>query len=124
MKTLLLLLIIFATTSCTHSINSITVPAKIKFNTDDISNQGLRGTPSSLRAVAYEFCIPSNQTTVEELQAIDPSIVLYPKSRGRINCSDAETLAIGNTHQAQWKSVLFELASQHYIAAIHETVFE
>jgi hypothetical protein len=124
MKTLSLLLLIFATTSCAHPINPISVAAKIKFNTDDINNQGLRGTPSSLRAVAYEFCIPSDQTTHEKLQAIDPSVAFYPRSRGRINCSDAETLVIGNTHQAQWKSVLFELSSQDYIAAIRETVFE
>jgi hypothetical protein len=124
MKTLPLLLLIMATASCTYDTSPQANPTKIKFSMDSINDQGLRGTPRSLRAVSYEFCIPDNATTVQQLQAIDPSVKLYPGSSGRINCSEAEILAIGHTHQAQWKSILFDLSSQDYIAEIQETFFE
>lgn len=123
-KGLSFLFLIAVAPGCTYNKEPQEKLTKINFETDNINPQGLTGNSASLRSVSYEFCIPKNAAIAKQVKAIDPSIQLYDKARGRINCSDTETLAIGNTHQSHWKIVLLNLSSQDYIIEIQETFFE
>ena len=124
MKALSVLFLIAAASGCTYNNAPQEKLTKINFETDNINPQGLTGNSASLRSVSYEFCIPKDADIAKQVKVIDPSVQLYDKTRGRINCSDTETLAIGNTHQSQWKIVLLNLSSQDYIIEIQETFFE
>ncbi|NJL46105.1 MAG: hypothetical protein HC922_11165 [Leptolyngbyaceae cyanobacterium SM2_3_12] len=55
---------------------------------------------------------------------IDPSLTLYPDSPGRIGCTEAQTLAIGNTHQANARLMLMELANLDYVERIQRVDWE
>jgi hypothetical protein len=123
-KGLSILFLIAATSGCTYNKAPQEKLTKINFETDNINPQGLTGNSASLRSVSYEFCIPKNADIAKRVKVIDPSVQLYDKTPGRINCSGTETLAIGNTHQSQWKVVLINLSSQDYIIEIQETFFE
>lgn len=123
-KGLSILFLIAATSGCIYNKAPQEKLTKINFETDNINPQGLTGNSASLRSVSYEFCIPKDANIAKQVKAIDPSVQLYDKTPGRINCSGTETLAIGNTHQSQWKVVLINLSSQDYIIEIQETFFE
>jgi hypothetical protein len=123
-KGLSFLFLIAVASGCTYNNAPQKKITKINFETDNINPQGLTGNSASLRSVSYEFCIPKNTDIAKRVKAIDPSVQLYNKTPGRINCSGNETLAIGNTHQSQWKAVLINLSSQDYIIEIQETFFE
>jgi hypothetical protein len=97
---------------------------KIKFPLDNINPDGLRGSPDALVAVSYEFCVPANERVYQEVLRIDPSVKFTPGSRGRIGCTQNQTLSIGQTHQAHWRDILKELSSQAYVAEIRECFFE
>jgi hypothetical protein len=118
------ILLIITQTNCSLNMNMQAKPAKIIFNINDINSQGLRGNETSMRSVSYEFCIPTDKDIARKIKKIDPSLKLYTRARGRINCNNIETLAIGNTHQSQWETILLNLSSQEYIYEIHETFFE
>ena len=124
MKGLSFLFLIAAASGCTYNKTPQEKLTKINFKTDNINPQGLTGNSPSLRSISYEFCIPKNAGIAKRVKAIDPSVQLYDKTPGRINCSGTETLAIGNTHQSQWNVVLLNLSSQDYIVEIQETFFE
>lgn len=98
--------------------------AKIKFEVDNIRPDGLRGPSDGLVSVAYEFCVPANEQAYEEVRRIDPSIKIYPGSRGRIGCGKDETLCIGSTHQPRWREVLKRLSALSYISEIRECFYE
>jgi len=97
---------------------------KITFRLDNIHPDGLRGPTDGLTSVAYEFCVPANTETYAAVRKIDPSVKIYPASRGRIRCSDQQALCIGETHQPNWRHILLTLAAQPYIAEIRECYFE
>jgi hypothetical protein len=118
------LLLITVVTGCTSLPTAQIKSSKIKFDTDSINTLGLRGVPTSLRSVSYEFCIPNNDVMAKQVRAIDSSAQLHKQARGRINCSASEILTIGNTQQAQWQSVLLDLSALEYIVEIRETFFE
>ena len=92
---------------------------KISFNIDTIDANGLVGLPQSQRSLMYEFCIPSDTTHAIEIHHIDPTIQLS-RSRGRIGCHPNEYLAIGNTHNPQWREILFAIARLDYVRQINE----
>lgn len=98
--------------------------AKIKFPLDNINADGLRGPPGGLVAVAYEFCVPKDEITHQEVQQIDPSLKIYVRSPGRIGCTGNQSLAIGETNQARWREVLRELSLLNYVDEIRECFFE
>lgn len=98
--------------------------AKIRFDLSRLNDRGLRGPPDGLRAVDYEFCIPSGETYVKEIKAIDPSATVYSRSRGRIGCAEDQSLVIGNTHQPGFRKILGELAARPYVMRIDESFFE
>jgi hypothetical protein len=97
---------------------------KITFRLDQLNQDGLYGPPDGLRALHYEFCIPGDGAHEAQVRDIDPTIQVFPKSRGRIGCTAGEYLCVGSTHQPNFKTVLFKLASLPYIKRINQAFFE
>lgn len=115
--------------SCASSMADATVPdaggsAKIDFDLDALNEDGLYGPVDGLRALHYEFCIPSADRYVKEVRAIDPSAETYRESPGRAGCTDEEYLVIGSTHQHDFRSVLVRLADLPYVKRIYPAHFE
>jgi len=98
--------------------------AKISFDLDMLNADGLYGPPDGLRALDYEFCLPLTKPELDAAQTIDPSLQLYPASAGRIGCTADQVLAIGNTHQANHRLILLELANLPYIERIDPVYWE
>ncbi len=98
--------------------------SKISFNLGQLNDEGLYGPPSGLRALDYEFCIPADPTFEAQIKAIDPTIVVFAGSKGRVGCAQGEKLCIGNTHQPEFKTVLLKLASLPYVKQIKQSFFE
>jgi hypothetical protein len=98
--------------------------SKIKFNLSKIDKDGLVGPENGKRAVAYEFCIPGGETSVKEVQGIDPTIEITRGARGRVGCTPEQALAIGSTHQKNFADVLTKLSMLPYVKEIREAVFE
>jgi hypothetical protein len=55
--------------------------------------------------------VPNDLAAIETVQSIDPTLMIYPQSPGRIGCDETEVLAIGETHQPNYRDVLINLAS-------------
>lgn len=88
---------------------------KIEFSLANIDNNGLIGPENGKRSQAYEFCIPPEKKS--EVLAIDPSLQ-FSNSPGRIKCSQPELLCLGETHQSNWRPILFNLARLDYVTKI------
>ncbi|MCU0501898.1 MAG: hypothetical protein MUC51_09055 [Anaerolineae bacterium] len=100
------------------------VSPKINFDTSAINSAGLQGPPGGQVSVSYEFCIPGTPQAIAEVQRIDPTVHCTAGSRGRIGCTPAQALCIGDTHQATWMKVLNDLAALPYIERIDRSYFE
>jgi hypothetical protein len=98
--------------------------SKITFSLGQINQDGLCGTTGGLRALHYEFCIPGDGAHEARVREIDPTIQVFHKSRGRIGCTAGEHLCIGSTHQPDFKTVLFKLASLPFVKRIDQAYFE
>lgn len=96
----------------------------VTFDVERINENGLIGPPDGLRSVMYEFCVPSDSARVAAVRAIDPSLEVYPASRGRIGCTDEQVLCIGHTHQPAWKETLERLAALDFVTRIDESFME
>ena len=101
-----------------------TVSPKINFDTSAINSEGLQGPPGGQVSVSYEFCIPGTPQAIAEVQRIDPTAQCRMGSRGRIGCTPAQALCIGDTHQADWAKVLNDLAALPTIERIDRSYFE
>ena len=77
-----------------------------------------------LRAVHDEYCIPNGRAHEAGVRSIDPTAQFMRGSPGRIGCSNAQILVLGNTHQPNYWQVLFRIAGLSYVARIAETPFE
>ncbi|MEM1123562.1 MAG: hypothetical protein AAGJ18_24195 [Bacteroidota bacterium] len=97
---------------------------KIGFDVNAIDKEGLVGEANSKVALNYEFCIPANNSYVNEVRQIDPSLQFHKKSKGRIACSKAEWLCIGNSHQEYARMKIQRLAELPFIKRIERTYFE
>lgn len=97
---------------------------KISFDLGQLNSEGLYGPPDGRRALDYEFCIPADPACEAQVKAIDPTILIYYGSKGRIGCSKEEYLCIGNTHKPEFKKVLLTLAGLPYIKQINQCFFE
>ncbi|PSR17338.1 hypothetical protein C8255_13145 [filamentous cyanobacterium CCP3] len=97
---------------------------KIAFDLSTLDENGLYGPPSGKRSLDYEFCIPVGDAYAQAVGAIDPSVQLFPQSLGRIDCGEGEILAIGNTNQADYDTILIELANLDYIERIQPVDWE
>lgn len=97
---------------------------KIRFDVNKLNAQGMYGQPDSLRVLSYEFCIPDNIDYVSEVMAIDPTLVVYKQSPGRIGCTDNEYLCIGDTATDSYLEILQNLTKLEYVKEIREAFFE
>jgi len=97
---------------------------KVKFRTDDIRPDGLRGPPGGRVSVAFEFCVPADAGVYHELRRIDAGLVIEPASPGRIGCGDTQALVTGETGHAGWRDTLKALSGLDYVEEIRECQFE
>jgi hypothetical protein len=97
---------------------------KITLDLSTLDDRGLRGSPSGLRSMSYEFCIPANERYAAEVQRIDPTLELMRGSRGRIGCTKSQYLCVGQTSQRGYRQVLERLAELDYTSRIVESTFE
>jgi hypothetical protein len=96
--------------------------SKMNFEFSKLYKNGLikkRGT-----SLAYEFCIPNNETYIDKIKEIDESISIYKSGSGRIGCSNNEILCIGETHNKDYKRILTQIAELEYVKSINESFFE
>ena len=96
----------------------------IRFDLSQLNDDGLYGPPDGLRALDYEFCIPSGEEYARKVKAIDPSANIYARSPGRIGCTEDQSLVIGNTRQPDFRTILKALAAQPYVTRIDQSFFE
>ena len=97
---------------------------KIRFDLSTLNEDGLRGPPDGFRSLTYEFCIPAEQSCLDEVTRIDPTAQSTIGSHGRIHCPPDRHLVMGNTHQTNFRVVLFRLAGLTYVERIEESFFE
>ncbi len=99
-------------------------PDKIHFDLNLLNSDGLRGQLDGLTTLSYEFCIPDNIDSVDQVMAIDPTLVVYKHSSGRVQCDDKQYLAMGHTGQRDFRNILNKLADLEYVTNIQEALFE
>ena len=125
---LLLLSVLGLVSGCAMSKHAVADTAgsgrKITFDLSKLNAQGLYGPPDGLRALDYEFCIPADPAFEVQVKAIDQTIVIFAGSKGRVGCVPGEKLCIGNTHQPEFKTVLFKLAGLPYVKHINQCFYE
>ena len=93
---------------------------KIRFDLDQLDESGLYGPEDGRRSLSYEFCVPNDLQAIETVQAIDPTLMIYLQSPGRVGCDNMEVLAIGETNQPHYRDVLINLASLDTIDRIEQ----
>ncbi|MGI9274348.1 MAG: hypothetical protein ACR2PT_05765 [Endozoicomonas sp.] len=98
--------------------------SKVQFDLGKLNRDGLQGPEDGLRALSYEFCIPSSIEKVEEVMVIDKTLVVYHQSPGRVGCGKDAYLAVGNTSQDGFREVLRKLSELDYVESIYEAFFE
>ncbi|MGB5295972.1 MAG: hypothetical protein WBP34_13550 [Thermoanaerobaculia bacterium] len=104
--------------------SSATTSGVIRFDLSRLNSDGLLGPPDGLRALSYEFCIPAGEAYVTQVEAIDSTAAIHRSSPGRIGCGEAEYLAIGHTHQPDFRQVLVRLSRLPYVDRIEQAHFE
>ena len=117
-KTWIPLILAFVLAGCA------TPMSKVQFDVGKLNRDGLQGPEDGLRALSYEFCIPAELRYVEEVMAIDKTLVVYHQSPGRVGCGKDAYLALGNTSQDGYREVLRKLSELDYVESIQEAFFE
>jgi hypothetical protein len=102
----------------------LTSHPKIAFDLNALDKNGLSGPKNGKVAIDYEFCIPAEKSYLDQILKIDPSIKIQKKARGRIRCSRAEWLCMGNTHQKKYREKILEIAELNFVKRIEHTFFE
>ena len=111
--------------ACTNvDSNLIANKEKIEFDISNLNQQGLYGPADGLRSLSYEFCIPAEEHFVSVIHNIDPDIKIHRQSPGRIACTTAEYLCMGDTYNKPYQKNFNELASLSFIKRIIQSVFE
>jgi hypothetical protein len=125
MKYLILTLIALLLYNCHRKRQSEdpTVWNKVKIDFKNIDNDGLNGPPNGKVSINYEFCIPSEALYWREVSKIDPS-AQKSQGRGRVGCTTGQWLVIGNTHQKNYKKIIYDLAKLKYVKEIQQTFWE
>lgn len=96
--------------------------SKMNFEFSKLDKNGLIKKRGS--SLAYEFCIPNNETYLDKIKEIDESISIYKSGSGRIGYSNNEILCIGETHNKDYKRILTQIAELEYVKSINESFFE
>jgi len=104
--------------------NHIANTKKIEFDVTKLNQQGLYGPADGLRSLSYEFCIPAEERFVSTILNIDPEIKIYRQSPGRIGCTQAEYLCMGDTYNKPYQKNFNDLANLSFIKRIIQSVFE
>ena len=117
---LLLAIILLSAFQCPRKMQKIML-SKIKFDYTKINDNGLRNGEV---AVDYEFCIPANESIVQEVRAIAPDMRVMKNSKGRIDCTRQQWLIVNTTHSPEWKKQLYAIAYLDYVDQIIETFYE
>ena len=99
------------------------IPDKIDFDYESLDKNGLIGPPDGLVSVDYEFCIPIDKDLQSQALSMDPSLKILD-SPGRSRCKKGEVLAMGNTQQANAKTILEGLSSLTFVRKINRVWFE
>lgn len=110
--------------SSDHPGSAYTTSRVVRFDLEPLNSEGLLGPEDGLKALSYEFCIPAGEAHVEEVEAIDSTVAIQRSSPGRIGCGEAEYLAIGHTHQPDFRQVLIRLSHLPYVDRIEQAHFE
>ena len=97
---------------------------KIEFDLNRLDQDGLYGVSDGKRALSYEFCIPATVEAAQQVMDIDPSVIIYKDSKGRVGCSDSQYLAMGDTFQKDYLVTLQQLVNLEYVIRIAEVHFE
>ena len=110
--------------SSDHPGSAYTTSRVVRFDLEPLNGEGLLGPEDGLKALSYEFCIPAGEAHVREVEAIDSTIEIQRSAPGRIGCGEAESLAIGHTHQPDFRQVLVRLSRLPYVDRIEQAHFE
>lgn len=103
-KTLVVISCLSVLDACsTVNSNVMANTGKIEFDMTKLNQHGLYGPPDGLRSLSYEFCIPAEEVFILNIRNIDPDIKIYRHSPGRIGCTDAEYLCVGDTHNKPYR---------------------
>lgn len=98
---------------------------KVAFSFSGVDGNGLAGSAAGKVPLYYEFCIPNADSCRAQVQQIDTTLQLQGGSPGRIGCKPgAQILCIGNTYQADYRRVVYQLAALPYVDRIERTYFE
>jgi len=119
---ILLAVIIFSSCSVFKSVDYKLAQSKTNFDISKLDKNGLiknRGV-----SLAYEFCIPNNESALADIKRIDETISIYISSVGRIGCSKTEVLCIGQTYNTDYKKTLIAISKLSYVEKINESLFE
>ena len=98
--------------------------SKIEFDLNRLDQNGLYDVSDGQRALSYEFCIPATVEAAEQVMVIDPSVIIYKDTRGRVGCTDKQYLAMGDTFQKDYRVTLQQLVNLNYVTRIAEVHFE
>lgn len=96
---------------------------KIRFDLSLPDENGLYGPESGKTALDYEFCIPRDEACRREVEGIDTTLRIQTAA-GRIGCGPGQYLCIGNTHQPNWRQVIYRLAELPYVEKIEQVFWE
>jgi len=98
---------------------------KVEFSFAGVNKAGLTGSAAGKVALYYEFCIPKEDSCRAQVQQIDTTVIIQDRSPGRVGCKPgAQLLCIGNTHQPDYRRVVYRLAALPYVDRIERTYFE
>ncbi|OED44365.1 hypothetical protein ACH42_07710 [Endozoicomonas sp. (ex Bugula neritina AB1)] len=97
---------------------------KIEFDLKRLDQDGLYGVSDGKRALSYEFCIPGTVESAQQVMSIDPSVIIYKDSKGRVGCTNDQFLAIGDTFQKDYRITLQQLVNLDYVTKVIEVHFE
>lgn len=96
---------------------------KIRFDLSRLDERGLYGPESGKAALDYEFCIPRGEAYRREVEGIDTTLRIQTAA-GRIGCGPEQYLCIGNTHQPNWRRVIYRLAELPFVEKIEQVFWE
>ena len=114
-------LLLCAASKCSDKTADKRILSKIDFDLTNVSDEGMI---DGITALDYEFCIPKDETKVNEVKAIIPDVNMPRMAKGRIRCSEDEWLCIVSSSGPDWKKDLYAIASLPYVKKIVATYYE
>jgi hypothetical protein len=125
-KKILFMLLLFSTvdglpqTSSADSTEEKQLLKKIRFDIDEIDENGMIGPEDGKRNMDYEFCIPLDKKKKKEVARIDRSVKFFSGPSGRSGCT-GRYLCIGS---GGTRKTLLRLARLEYVQMINPCYYE